>query len=92
MLPDSTRNGGTLVSAHKVIAITMLDTYSRDAFQANLTQSINESVDSLTMPDDCDVREGDAHTLCGVLYVLCGLMRFHFCWFFFAFYRRTAAR
>ena len=92
MLPDSTRNGGTLVSAHKVIAITMLDTYSRDALHTYLTQSINESVDGLTMPNDCAVREGDTHTLRGVLYVLCGLMWFHFRWFLFALYRRTTAR
>ena len=92
MLPDSTRNSGTLVSAHKVIAITMLDTYSRDALQTYLTQSINEGVDSLTMPDDCTIREGDAHTLRGVFYVLCWFMWFYFCWFLFALYRCTAAR
>ena len=92
MLPDSTRNGGTLVSAHKVIAITMFNAHFWDALQTNLTQSINECVDSLTMPDDHSIWEGDAHTLRSVLYMLCGIMRFHFRWFLFALYRRTAAR
>ena len=41
----------------------MLDAHYWDALQTNLTQSINEGVNSLTMPDDCAVREGDAHTL-----------------------------
>jgi len=57
MLPYSTRNGGALVSAHKVIAITMLDTYSRDALQTNLTQSINEAVVALERKKESDFLE-----------------------------------
>ena len=72
MLPDATWNCGTLVFADKIETIAMQDTHFWDALQANLTQSINEGVDSRTMPDDGAVREGDPHTFRGVLYVLCG--------------------
>ena len=34
-----------------------LDAYGRDALQANLAESIDESIDSLTMPDDSTIRE-----------------------------------
>ena len=58
MLPDSTWDCGTLVSADKVEAITMQDTHFWDALQANLTQSIYEGVDILPMPDDCTIHQG----------------------------------
>jgi len=78
MLPDATRHCGAFVLADEVVAVTMLDTYSRDALQAYLSESIYEGVDSLAMPDDGTIRERHFHALCHVLNVLCRLMRCHF--------------
>jgi len=36
MLPDAARHCGAFVLADEVVAITMLDTYGRNALQANL--------------------------------------------------------
>ena len=90
MLPDAAWHCGTFVFADEVVAITMLDAYGWDALQANLSESINEGVDSLAMPDDGTIRESHLHALRHVLNTLCGLMRSNFFWFFLTLYRRAA--
>ena len=58
MLPNATWHCGAFVFADKVVTITMLDVYGRDALQANLSESIDKGVDGLAMPDDGTIREG----------------------------------
>ena len=86
MLPDAARHCGAFVLADEVVAITMLNAYGRDALQTDFSESIDEGINSLAMPDDGTIRERHFHAFRHVLNTFCGLVRFHFLWLFLALY------